>query len=256
MKKVLRWFGLVLLALLAGGVVGTPCAEGRLTQTELDRIVGSEVLMLEHHEDSASLLNHLMTARGVSRHQLAESFARIARRYMNAPMSSDEGFACNGALYSLGEFASDQQLTNLVYIALNSTNGNARIALLSYHGRQGGSLSFADLAEKFLQRGELSMHEKSLVWALLMADINADLSSDSKIRERIIRIAKSYIVEVGENAPYADDILVRHEPGYALSAQRRHLVIAIMGAHHLFPPSGYVRKKYAAVLKKIMESRP
>ena len=51
MRTGFRLFGLVLVALLSGGVSGAPCAEGPLTQAELEAIAEREAFRFIHGED-------------------------------------------------------------------------------------------------------------------------------------------------------------------------------------------------------------
>lgn len=221
-----------------------------MTQEELDEVVAREVLMFEHHEDSQSAIEHLITVDGVSRKQLADSFAKVALRHMNAPVTSESGYACNGALYSLGEFATESQLTNLLFVAMNSTNLNAQTALSAYHARKSRCLEFLNLAENFLSRSDIGVNEKSTAWRLLAEDCDCEDTVVSKYRERTLRLAHIHVEKIDENTPYADDLLVKHERGYELSEKRRLMVMALLQTKNPKIKTEFLQRKYSGVLRQ------
>lgn len=221
-----------------------------MTQEELDKIVEQEVLMFEHHEDSQSVIEHLITVDGVSKVQLADSFVNVALRHMNAPVTSESGHACNGALYSLGEFANEGQLTNLLFVAMNSTNLNAQTALTAYHVRKPRSIEFLNLTADFLARKDIGVNEKSTAWRLLSEDCDGEGIVIPKSRDRILRMAHIYVDNIDENTPYADDLLVKYEQGYEKSEKRRLMVKAFLKSRNPKLTTEYLQRKYSEVLRQ------
>lgn len=247
-KMVLPRFSLILF-------VASHCLVSfAMTQEELDEVVAREVLMFEHHEDSQSAIEHLITVDGVSREQLADSFAKVALRHMNAPVTSESGYACNGALYSLGEFATESQLTNLFFVAMNSTNLNARTALSAYHTRKSRSMEFLNLAECFISRKDIGINEKSTAWRLLAEDCDCEDAVPSKYRERTLWLAHSHVGKIDENTPYADDLLVKHERGYESSEKRRLVVMALLQTKNPKIKTEFLKRKYSGVLRQFERS--
>lgn len=243
-KMVLHRFSLVLYVALHCLLASA------MPQEDLDKIVEREVLMFEHHEDAQSAIEHLISVDGVSKSQLAESFAKVALRYMNAPVASESGYACNGALYSLGEFANESQLTNLLFVAMNSTNLNAQTALTAYHVRKPRSAEFLDMAELFLARKDIGVNEKSTVWRLLTEDCDGDGVIVSKFRESVLRLAHIHVENIDENTPYADDLLVKYERGYENSEKRRLMVEEILETVDPKITTEYLKRKYSGVLRQ------
>lgn len=243
-KIVCSRFSLMLL-------VVSPCLLSfAMPQEELDKIVEQEVLMFEHQEDSQSVIEHLIKVDGVSKVQLAESFVKVALRHMNAPVTSESGYACNGALYSLGEFANEGQLTNLLFVAMNSTNLNAQTALIAYHVRKPRSSEFLNLTEDFLARKDIGVNEKSTAWRLLSEDCDGEGAVIPKFRDRILRMAHIYVDNIDENTPYADDLLVKYEQGYENSDKRRLMVEEFLKSRNPKLTTEYLQRKYSRVLRQ------
>lgn len=220
-----------------------------MSQEELDQIVADEVLMFEHDEDADAVIQHLIATKGVARRQLAESFSKVVRRTVDAPIGSVSGIVCHGAICYLGEYADESQLTNLVHVALVATNANAAAALQAYHDRKRGTSDFVDLAERFLKRQNLSGRDKTPVWYALTEDMANDRSLAGNAKVKILRIATDRISVIDEQTPYADDLLVRFEPGYARSAKRLKMVTELLETCKEHPRSAVLRQKYQKVVR-------
>ena len=222
----------------------------KFTQDELDKIVSEEILMFEHADDMDLVINRLMTVNGVTRYQLASSFSKIALNNMNATPDSVAGHMCHGAIYGLGEFADEHQLTNLVYIALRATNMNARSALMVYHEREAGKDDFLAVTERFFARANLSVFEKTFAWELMKEDAKNRIL-DEKTKSRMLKIAFNHIIHIDEHTPYADDLYVLLEPEYVKSQMRLEMITKLLNAKKDANDLDFLKRKYISVIERI-----
>lgn len=103
MRTGFRLFGLVLVALLAGGVSGAPCAEGPLTQAELETIAEREAFRFIHGEDWLSWVAYCR-GRGATDEMLVAAFSEIARRTSGAADGTAEAERCRRAVSLIPTF--------------------------------------------------------------------------------------------------------------------------------------------------------
>ncbi len=194
----------------------------KLSKLELDRIIDERILLyesgdVEHGEDIAQGAIEALKKEGVTDYEIVESMAKCLRRDMNCPKEKAGCVRANAAIWWIGYYGDQNQISNLLYVAQNTTRGTiASLAIQAYYDKIKDKERFLNDAIPLLER---SYRLKSAIWRCLMEEAKGPM------RERIVAIASEKVNEGYDNLYYADLILEKWKPGYADSQERRKLII-------------------------------
>lgn len=194
----------------------------KLSKSELDRIIDERILLyesgdVEHGQDIAQGAIEALKKEGVTDYEIVESMAKCLRRDMNCPKEKAGCVRANAAIWWIGYYGDQNQISNLLYVAKNTTRGTiASLAIQAYYGKIKDKERFLNDAMPLLER---SYRLKSAIWRCLMEEAKGPM------RERIVAIASEKVNEGYDNLYYADLILEKWKPGYADSQERRKLII-------------------------------
>lgn len=194
----------------------------KLSKSELDRIIDERILLyesgdVEHGQDIAQGAIEALKKEGVTDYEIVESMAKCLRRDMNCPKEKAGCVRANAAIWWIGYYGDQNQISNLLYVAKNTTRGTiASLAIQAYYGKIKDKERFLNDAMPLLER---SYKLKSAIWRCLMEEAKGPM------RERIVAIASEKVNEGYDNLYYADLILEKWKPGYADSQERRKLII-------------------------------
>ena len=189
------------------------------SKSELDRIIDERVL-LYMHRDIAQEAIEALKKKGVTDYEIVESMAKCLRRDMNCPKEEAGCVRAHAAIWWIGYYGDQNQISNLLYVAQNTTRGTiASLAIDAYYGKIKDKERFLNDAIPLLER---SYRLKSAIWRCLMEEAKGPM------RERIVAIASEKVNEGYDNLYYADLILEKWKPGYADSQERRKLIIKVV----------------------------
>lgn len=194
----------------------------KLSKSELDRIIDERILLyesgdVEHGVDNAQEAIEALKKEGVTDYEIVESMAKCLRRDMNCPKEKAGCVRATAAIWWIGYYGDQNQISNLLYVAKNTTRGTtASLAIRAYYGKIKDKERFLNDAIPLLER---SYKLKSAIWWCLMEEAKGPM------RERIVAIASEKANEGYDNLYYADLILEKWKPGYADSQERRKLII-------------------------------
>ena len=197
----------------------------KLSKSELDRIIDESILLyesgdVEHGEDIAQGAIEALKKKGVTDYEIVESMAKCLRRDMNCPKEEAGCVRAHAAIWWIGYYGDQNQISNLLYVAQNTTRGTiASLAIDAYYGKIKDKERFLNDAIPLLER---SYRLKSAIWRCLMEEAKGPM------RERIVAIASEKVNEGYDNLYYADLILEKWKPGYADSQERRKLIIKVV----------------------------
>ena len=188
----------------------------KLSKSELDRIIDESILLYTHPDDAQGAIEALRKE-GVTDYEIVESMAKCLRRDMNCPKEKAGCVRANAAIWWIGYYGDQNQISNLLYVAQNTAQGaEASLAISAYYGKIKDKERFLNDAIPLLER---SYRLKSAIWRCLMEEAKGPM------RERIVAIASEKVNEGYDNLYYADLILEKWKPGYADSQERRKLII-------------------------------
>ena len=184
-----------------------------IDQKKVDRVVDEEIALYYHHEDAASAIEALKKE-GATQEMLVSSFAKILRRDLNSGLDEPANVRMNSAIYWFGEMASQDQLTNLVFVAETATNNHARTALFAYHRHCRDKARFVEICRSCLRQKKMEPLHWG-IWNCLEQELNGPH------RESVLKVAMENVSESDLRVLYADRLLVRTRPEYKKSFLRK-----------------------------------
>ena len=216
----------MLVVVLVGG---TFAEKPQMTQAEADVIVEREMFKFIHHDDWMDAIKY-WKERGITDEMFAESYAKIARRTMNAPEGTKEHRMCSWAVGDgLRHHANEQQLSNLIYIAECASNTLVRqTAIHAFYTRTTKTHQYLDFVERQLKRKDLNYGICSTLFVGLSLDYDALPKGSTKLRERIAMIALDQVLKKGTAMVAGDILLTRCYPNYVHSSFHKQAVEAIL----------------------------
>ena len=216
----------MLVVVLVGG---TFAEKPQMTQAEADVVVEREMFKFIHHDDWMDAIKY-WKERGITDEMFAESYAKIARRTMNAPEGTKEHRMCSWAVGDgLRHHANEQQLTNLIYIAECASNTLVRqTAIHAFYTRTTKTHQYLDFVERQLKRKDLNYGICSTLFVGLRLDYDAQPKKAVKLRERIAMIALDQVLKKGPALVSADILLRQSYPDYANSSFHKQAVETIL----------------------------
>ena len=225
MKKKCFFVSLLMVSLVGRAFAEKP----QMTQAEADVVVEREMFKFIHHDDWMDAIKY-WKERGITDEMFAESYAKIARRTMNAPEGTKEHRMCSWAVGDgLRHHANEQQLTNLIYIVECSTNRMIRkYAIDSYHSRKARTSEYLDFVERILKKENVDSEIGNRLFVGMELDYGALPNEAAKLRERIARIALDQVLTNGKSIVAADLLLKRYYRNYENSLFHRRAVDYIL----------------------------
>ena len=239
MRTGFRLFGLVLVALLAGGVSGVPCAEGPLTQAELEAIAEREAFRFIHGEDWLSWVAYCR-GRGATDEMLVAAFSEISRRTSGAADGTAEAERCRRAVSLIPTFGPTRpQLAGIAFVAENAASDAARReAVWAYYSCTGGGEAFLDFAERILSATNLMEGAESQVMSCLYTEASAKRHEKGSWKFRVSSLVRTYLKKDVRCLDDADQILKWCDATYLTSPLR-----AVIRSRILAP-------EYQAILRR------
>lgn len=225
MRTGFRLFGLVLVALLAGGVSGAPCAEGPLTQAELEAIAEREAFRFIHGEDWLSWVAYCR-GRGATDEMLVAAFSEISRRTSGAADGTAEAERCCRAVSLIPSFGPTRpQLAGIAFVAENAASDAARReAVWAYYSCTGGGEAFLDFAERILGATNLMEGAERKLFSCLYRDAKAKRLGSGQWHRRMSRLMRHYAEKDGAHCLLDADLILQWcEPGYGKTGFHRRL---------------------------------
>ena len=191
----------------------------KLSKLELDRIIDERVLLYTHPDDAQGEIEALRKE-GVTDYEIVESMAKCLRRDMNCPKEKVGCVRANAAIWWIGYYGDQNQISNLLYVAQNTARGTiASLAIDAYYGKIKDKDRFLKDVLPLLDRTD---DHRSAIWRCLMEEAKGPM------RERIISIAVEKVNKGDVNVYYADLVLAKWKPGYADSAKRREVIRSLL----------------------------
>lgn len=208
MKMIMK--RLYLIVLLGVGFAAVPA--WTMTQEEVDAVVDRKILRYVHPDVAKGAVRHL-ESKGATRQMLAEAFAKVLRRDMNADSDEDAFFKANAAIYWLSQYAKESDITNFVEVAREATNSLAATAWHYFSLKTSQRSAVVQEGSRLLERKDMNQLHM-FIWDQLAKEARGEL------KPAIVAIAEKHLQETGVDVFYADEILVKHCPGYAKSRRR------------------------------------
>lgn len=236
----LLYVGICAVVLAGGFAVGVP------SQQKVDEVVADEIVQFEHGEDAESAVR-VLKAQGVTDEMLGSAYLKIVRKKMFAVRRSVDAANLNNAMWGLSQYGTENQLTNLLYVAENATDEiTVTSAVFAYHAREGRSPRFLDWAQRILRQPNRSRRIKNDIWSCLSRDIKAKECSE-KCRSRILRMARESLETDLEGAFYPDRILAAYDAAYRTGTERRKIAEKVLSKQNL---NEVVRRHFGSVTGK------
>ena len=190
----------------------------KLSKSELDREV--EKVLMYMHDDDAQWAFDALREEGVAVYEIIESMAKCLKRDMNCPKEKVGCARANAAIWWIGCYGDQNQISNLLYVAKNTTRGTiASSAIRAYYGKIKDKERFLKDVLPLLDRTD---DHRSAIWRCLMEEAKGPM------RERIVSIATEKVDKGDVNVYYADLVLAKWKPGYADSAKRREVIRSLL----------------------------
>ena len=186
----------------------------------MDEQVYNRVLCHMHQDIAENNLNN-MIKQGFPKKELAKALARVAQRKKHAKLRTSDCQICNGAIYFLGVVATDEELENLIDIAMTSTVGYlVSQAILTYHSRKRRTKEFFDFADKVLAKKSDDTDGMSTVWWCLSKDCEEEASNLQEFRNETVAFCHKHLLDENVQVVSIDKLLMRYDSSYPKSELR------------------------------------
>lgn len=202
-------------------------ADAAPTQEEVDVLVEREMFKFIHAEDWHAAVAY-WKQRGATDEMLYNSFAKVARKTMNAPSRSEESRKCRQAVDSMVSFCPRPDgLTNILFVAEHAGNDELRgHAIWAWHAKVDTN-QFLDWAERVAPDPNLGFRASAELMSCLGEEFKK-VGNDRKKWSRLHRIVARHLEAGGKGALSADRVLLRNDTGYEQSALHRKTVLLLL----------------------------
>ena len=243
-----RWELYMAIAAI-GAVAASTAAFGAITQAEVDRAVGSEILMCEHGED-AEAIEKALKERGATDEMLAHGYYLAMSKTRNAEKGRLDSEKFHSAVFGFANVARGGMLTNLLNVAMSSTNDlDVSDVILAYHGREPGSRILLRWCMDEASQTNCPRHVHATIWGCLAKSMRmADLPRD--VRDDILRFSRKGVLADPMSVFEADRILCMHDPLYARSLLRKQVSSRVLSLGD-GSVTAAVRRHFEAVSKEV-----